>query len=385
MSQHPSTVSMSNLILKRLMQNCFWDEEEQQLWVDCRKVLPEHGVMAIPSWDRMMLSSDPIPDYPKDFALLSPSAHPQLSYWQKQIPSWVRESCALFPTHQLKLLHYVGRYPQLLELLDHSPVLAWRLMTSHLSEEDVVSMLNDKRTQLVEQLGWPGKVETFRFLKKLRLRQVNQQIAEQVDVCLLDEKRLNALQALPRVNSMALSLAARFPEMIGCRLHLALASMPCRPMQCQSMIALLEDAYRLAEHLALPIAEINKIAHTRYLVEVEKLYNGWLQSVVKGAESELELVLNDVPRKLTSYEACLALSALQWHAWFTDWQGVEKSLNGLYVMQLNEAVVAFLFDETRQEVLRVRQMQNQLPTSEQLSRIHLWSTQMANEVNKSAS
>ncbi|MBD3821573.1 MAG: hypothetical protein IE914_04865 [Thiotrichales bacterium] len=297
----------------------------------------------------------------------------------------MRESCALFPTHQLKLLHYVGRYPQLLELLDHSPVLAWRLMTSHLSEEDVVSMLNDKRTQLVEQLGWPGKVETFRFLKKLRLRQVNQQIAEQVDVCLLDEKRLNALQALPRVNSMALSLAARFPEMIGCRLHLALASMPCRPMQCQSMIALLEDAYRLAEHLGLPIAEINKIAHTRYLVEVEKLYNGWLQSVVKGAESELELVLNDVPRKLTSYEACLALSALQGHAWFTDWQGADNSLNGLYVMQLNEAVVAFLFDEARQEVLRVRQMQNQLPTSEQLSRIHLWSTQIANEVNKSAS
>ncbi|KDN95701.1 hypothetical protein EI16_05230 [Hydrogenovibrio marinus] len=376
---------MSNLMLKRLMQNCFWDEEEQQLWVDCRKVLPEHGVMAIPSWDRMMLSSDPIPDYPKDFALLSPSAHPQLSYWQKQIPAWVRESCALFPTHQLKLLHYVGRYPQLLELLDHSPVLAWRLMTSHLSEEDVVSMLNDKRTQLVEQLGWPGKVETFRFLKKLRLRQVNQQIAEQVDVCLLDEKRLNALQALPRVNSMALSLAARFPEMIGCRLHLALASMPCRPMQCQSMIALLEDVYRLAEHLALPISEINKIANTRYLVEVEKLYNDWLQSATNGDASEQELALTDVPRKLTTYEEGLALSALQGHAWFADWQSADKSMNGLYAMQVNEEVVAFLFDETRQEVLRVRQMQNQLPTSEQLSRIHLWSTQIANDMNKSAS
>lgn len=366
----------SDLMLKRIMQNCFWDEEEQRLWVDCRKILPEHGVLAIPSWDKMMLSSDSIPEYPRHFSLLAPSAHPQLSAWQKQIPIWVKESCALFPSYQLKLLHYVGRYPQLLELLDHSPVLAWRLVSSHLSESDIVSMLNDKRTQLVEQVGWPGKVETFRFLRKLRLRQVNEQIAEQVDVCLLDEKRLDALQALPRVNSMALSLAARFPDMIGCRLHLALASMPCRPMQCQSMVALLEDAYRLADYLQLPKQEVDKIANTRYLVEVEQLYQSWLKMIIEDNELP-QLVLSETPMKLVSKGEWLALSEQQGHAWFVDWQPVQnhQEMNlTLYAYTLEDEVVGFLFDEQNKEVVCVRQLQNALPTSEQLSRIHLWAT-----------
>ncbi|WP_024850412.1 hypothetical protein [Hydrogenovibrio kuenenii] len=366
----------SDLMLKKIMQNCFWDEEEQQLWVDCRKILPEHGVLAIPSWDKMMLSSDSIPEYPRHFSLLAPSAHPQLSAWQKQIPSWVKESCALFPSYQLKLLHYVGRYPQLLELLDHSPVLAWRLVSSHLSESDIVSMLNDKRTQLVEQVGWPGKVETFRFLKKLRLRQVNEQIAEQVDVCLLDEKRLDALQALPRVNSMALSLAARFPDMIGCRLHLALASMPCRPMQCQSMVALLEDAYQLADYLQLPKSEVDKIANTRYLVEVEQLYQSWLKTLMQD-EPLPTLTLSDTPQQLVSKEEWLALTEQQGHAWVVDWSDKVSEQDAefsLYAFTLEDEVVGFLFNEQSKEVVCVRQLQNALPTSEQLGRIHLWAT-----------
>lgn len=356
---------------QRLAQHCYWDEEDQQLWLDCRKLAPEYGVFSVPSWDRMMLSSEPIPEYPTDLTLLNWSNYSQLASWKKQIPAWVRDSCALFPSHQLKLLHYVGRYPQLLELLDHSPILAWRLMTSKLTESEIVALLSDKRSHLVEQVGWPGKNETFRFLRKLRLRQVDQQIADQVDVCLLDDKRLTALQELPRVNSMALSLAARFPEMIGCRLHLSLASMPCRPMQCQSMVALLEDAYRLAEYLKLPDETVAQIGHFRYLVEVEKLYRQWVDLTVEQGETAV-LALSETPTQLTDKADWYALSRLQGHAWLTDWTTEEGTQKTLYAYQSKQGVVGFLYEPNSGKILRVRQEENHLPSSEQLSQIHLW-------------
>ncbi len=242
---------------KQLAKHCYWDIDAQVLWVDGRQWMPKMGVLGIPGWDNMMVGSEPVPAYPDDLAVLSWPDYGQLGAWRKQIPNWVKDSCALFPTHQLALLHYVGRYPQLLELLDHSPMLAWRLVASGLPEAEIVALLNDKRTQMVAEIGWPGKQETVQFLRKLRLRYVTEEISDFVEVCVMDEDRLEGLQTLPRVNSMALSLAARFPQLIGSRLHRSLAQLPCRPMQCQSLIAQLEDVYRAAEWLHVPASELD--------------------------------------------------------------------------------------------------------------------------------
>lgn len=367
---------MSALQAKRLarhmIQHSHWDEESQVLWLDYRKLLPKLDVVAIKSWDAMMLSAEPIPNYASEVNPLNWQAAPAVKSWLKQIPQWIVESCMLFPSQQMRLLHFCGRYPQMIELLDHSPILAWRLVASALSEAEIVALLADKRTQQVEQIGWPGKAETVKFLRNLRLRQVNDEINQQIEVCVLDDQRLNALQALPRVNSMALSLAARFPEMIGCRLHHALAAMPCRPMQCQSMIALLEDAYRLASFMALEAAEVQKIADSRYLIEVEQLYQAWLKQALAN-EQRPDLVnfspvsLGKTPQKMTRSGDWIALSAQQKHAWFTDLD--EK--HALFAFQSSEESVVFLLDEQR-KLVRVRQNGNLLPSAEALSQIHLW-------------
>ncbi len=148
---------------KQLAKHCYWDIDAQVLWVDGRQWMPKMGVLGIPGWDNMMVGSELVPDYPDDLAVLSWPDYGQLGAWRKQIPNWVKDSCALFPTHQLALLHYVGRYPQLLELLDHSPMLAWRLVASGLPEAEIVALLNDKRTQMVAEIGWPGKQEPCSF------------------------------------------------------------------------------------------------------------------------------------------------------------------------------------------------------------------------------
>ncbi len=376
---------------KQLSKSCFWDDVEQTLWIDCRKVLPEFGVLNVPSWDALTMSSTKIPTYPSNLRILDWSNYSQISYWRKQIPQWVQDSCALFPTHQLSLLHYAGKYPQLLELLDHSPMLAWRLITAGLEEVDIVALLSGKRQVMAGKVGWPEKVETVKFLRNLRLRLVNNEIAEQIEVCLMDEQRLTALQTLPRINSMALSLAARFPELIGCKLHHALAQLPCRPMQCQSMVALLEDAYRLAEALNLPQAEIDKIGNCRYLVEVTNIYQAWLKVgcdefvqkmrvIDSENRSNLSERLSAEPKLIISWQDWVEVSRLQQHAWWLDystngqalvvWQD-EKGLWSALISKYSDESIAGL-----QTIVRVRGEENCLPGAKPLSDLHLWQARL---------
>ncbi|GKT12710.1 MAG: hypothetical protein ISEC1_P1690 [Thiomicrorhabdus sp.] len=384
---------------KQLAQHCYWDESEQTLWIDCRKLVHELGVVEVPSWDALTMSSIAIPNYPSQLKVLAWSNYSQISYWRKQIPQWVQDSCALFPTHQLKLLHYAGKYPQVLELLDHAPMLAWRLMATSLEEPEIVALMSGKRQDIVTQVGWPGKHETVKFLRNLRLRMVNEKIAEQVEICLMDDKRLTALQSLPRINSMALSLAAYFPELIGSGLHLALAQLPCRPMQCQSMVALLEDAYTLAEWLKLETIEVDKIGHCRYLVEVTDLYQKWLamgpkvfamknagsiKEIIETSYLALKLRLSSELTVLNDWQDWIRLSNLQEHAWWTSEMLEEHSLlawqdaDGLWGVLIQTQPKDDL--SAAHKIIRVRGEENVLPGAKQLSDLHLW---LANSLPKS--
>ena len=380
---------------RQLSKSCFWDDVEQTLWIDCRKVLPEFGVLNVPSWDALTMSSAEIPVYPYNLRILDWSNYSQISYWRKQIPQWVQDSCALFPTHQLLLLHYAGKYPQVLELLDHSPMLAWRLITSGLEESDIVGLLSGKRQVMVGQVGWPEKVETVKFLRNLRLRLVNDEIADQIEVCLMDEQRLTALQTLPRINSMELSLAARFPELIGCKLHHALAQLPCRPMQCQSMVALLEDAYRLAEALNLPQVEIDKIGSCRYLVEVTQIYQAWLkvgcdefvEKMMAADSARHAQISSNIGERLSAEPKVMALwqdwvevSRLQQHAWWLDYSDNGEALvvwqdeTGIWSALINKHSDELIAD--LQTIVRVRGEDNGLPGAKPLSDLHLWQARL---------
>ncbi len=404
---------------KQLSKSCFWDEVEQTLWIDCRKVWPEFGVLSVPSWDALTMSSAKVPAYPNELRILEWSNYSQISYWRKQIPQWVQDSCALFPSHQLVLLHYAGKYPQLLELLDHSPMLAWRLINSGLQESEIVALLSGNRQVMAGQVGWPESGETVKFLRNLRLRLVNDEIAEQVETCLLDEQRLSALQVLPRINSMALSLAARFPELIGSQLHHALAQLPCRPMQCQSMVALLEDAYRLADALEFAAQEVNRIGECRYLVEVSEIYQAWLtqglsdsphgvtpksaselkpEERVQAYQQALSFALTREPQRVERWQDWRLLSQLQQHAWWIDldtnsslpnseslvaWcdkEGVWVALLRAPDMVKSKLKTELKVSEGCLEIVRIRGLDNCLATSNQWTQLHLWQASLKDEV-----
>lgn len=384
---------------QQLARHCFWDDVEQLLYIDARNVFPNEGVISILGWDAMMMSSLPIPSYPSYFKIMAWAKHPHFSDWLKQIPKWVQDSCLLFPSHQMQLLHYAGKYPQVLELLDHAPMLAWRLVKAQLTEPEVVTLLSGKRTLIAKSVGWPGKTETVKILTNLRLRWVTPEIAEQIDACLFDEQRLSALQDLPRINSMALSLAARFPGLIGSKLHHALAQLPCRPMQCQSMVALLEDAYAAAEYLQLPLSELDSIGNSRYLVEVTEIYQAWLKQVEQqfselkalNLTEGLALELNAEPKKLLDLQQWQILSQTQQHIWLINWPdkdngSTHQSRFELVAWQDEEGVWGALVHsalppqpsgrvepaQLEHEVIKVRGLENSLPGAKQLSTLHLW-------------
>jgi len=358
-----------------LARHSLFDEMDGSLWIDARKIEPELGAVQVMAWDNMMLGRDPIPDYPQHWRIFEWPSHPALHQWRKAIPNWVQQSCALFPSYQLKMLHFVGKYPQLLELLEHAPVLVWRLMQGELSETEIRQLLGKRQTQWAGKLGWPEQKETLKLLRKLRLRFVNQEVAESIETCLLDQNRLHKLQQLPRINSMALSLAARFPELIGSPLHQTLAQLPCRPMQCQSMIALLEDAFQLADFMQQQAAT-KTIGQCRYLNEVEALYQSWITQTIQSQQpSVAPLTRSKTPQPVSVPAQVLQLSQQQQHAWFAEIQPQDA----LYAWQMvdtdNETslIAVHLIQQAEHwQLKKVRVNQNQLPTPQQLSQILLW-------------
>lgn len=392
MHQAPEILSPLERLQQQLAKHCYWDDVEQVLYIDARELIAKEGVVTVVGWDNMMLNAQPIPSYPSYFKVMHWGKFGDFAEWRKQIPKWVQDSCALFPSHQMTLLHYAGKYPQVLELLDHAPMLAWRLVKSGLQEPEIVALLSGKRTQIAEQVGWPGKTDTIKFLTNLRLRWVNQQIADQIEVCLMDDNRLSALQALPRINSMALTLASRFPELIGSRLHHALAKLPCQPMQCKSMVATLEDAYSLARFLKLETQQLNLIGQCRYLVEVSQLYQKWMSEFfVEHAivVNNTAMNLSDKPRLITESEL-YSLCAFQQHAWFVDYEKIkqQKQLPSLFAWQDEEGVWAVMLTAELAEehagtlhdvsadfeigIAKLRGLDNVLGGAKQFSTVHLW-------------
>lgn len=366
---------------KHLAKNCFWEEFDQLLVIDARQVFPKLGVFAVPSWDKMMLDGESIGDYPSFLKPFDWPKHSALQAWLKQIPQWVQDSCKLFPHSQLKLLHYCAKYPQIFELLDHSPMLAWRLVTSKLQEPEIVALLSGNRQNLVAQLGWPGKAETVKLLRNLRLRFVNQQIAEQIEACILDPKRLDGLQQLPRINSMALSLAAGFPQLIGSRLHQSLAQLPCRPMQCQAMTALLADTLQLSE-LTKNSNLVEQLKNCRYLSEVEEHYQATLKlSLPAEFETSLEFI-GVTAKPIEDSEHILALSQAVQHPWHLIVENLLEQQDIVAWQELDEhgektvwsALIKWpeLKQNAQAQVLKIRGSGNQLAQAKQLSDLHMW-------------
>ena len=264
--------------LQRLLaRHALWDAEGQQLIVELSPFHPQLGFVPIPSWEQMLtLSAKPqLPNWP----LLHWPELPAVAAWRACIPDWVAETLRRLPQrYQLQLLWLCARHPQMLEMLDKTPIMAWRIAAHHVPENELKQYFPEPRAKLAARLGWPERHETIRFLNRLRLRKMDEPILQQVERCLRQPEVLTRACQLPRINSMALTLSAHFPQLIDTPLHHSLARQPCQPQQCRVLHACLDDALKLADWLDQPF---EAIAKCRFMVEIEDLYQKWLTQALE--------------------------------------------------------------------------------------------------------
>lgn len=370
-----------------LAHHTLWDDEQGTLWVDLTPFSPALQAVEIPGWERMLTWHGEMPDLPAWTVLEWPNT-PAVHAWRKQIPSWVAETLARLPCKgQLKLLYLTARYPQMLELLDKMPVLAWRLANANLNEHQLQKLFPRPRTDMTGLIGWPEDRHAIRFLQKLRLRSMDEQMLQQVDTCLADPTIYHRATELPRINSMALTLAAHFPQLIGSPLHQSLACQPCRPQQCQQMKALLQDALELAEWLNEPL---DAIRESRFLVEIEEIYAKWLKIGLKrlqkkreqsGVKTAFEKVGDplSLPTGWKAVETTKELTACcqaTGHAWFTE--------TGGWLIQPNDTETPWAarigHNNGKWQLLKGRQTGNQILTAEQTAQINLLLTHLNTRV-----
>ncbi len=312
-----------------LARHALWDEAQSTLWIDLTPFNAALQPVELPGWERMLIWRGDPPPLPTWAPLEWPHT-PAVNSWRKQIPTWVIETLERLPTKgQLRLLYLSARYPQMLELLDKMPVLAWRLANAQLDEHQLQRLFPQPRTEMSALVGWPEDRHAVRFLQKLRLRRMDEQMLEQVETCLADPDIYLPASGLPRINSMALTLAAHFPQLIGSPLHQSLARQPCRPQQCKQMKALLSDAMALAQWLGKPIEAIQTC---RFLVDVEALYEKWLQEGLQRLQRDTQKnhtktvwkKVGDPPHLPRGWQSIQTLKGLvtccrkTGHAWYAD-------------------------------------------------------------------
>lgn len=281
---------MSALLLKRkllgdsrpqfgrlLIRHALWDAEGRTLWFDLSPFDARLEPVGIPSWDQWLTWQDAEPELPQ-WPLLHWPDTPALTQWKRTLPDWVIETLMHLPgQQQLRLLYLCARHPQMLELLDRMPLLAWRIATHPIDENRLRQLFPQPRTRLAQSVGWPARREAIAFLQKLRLRQVTPQLLQHVEHCLNQTETLAATCQLSRINSMALTLAARFPSLIASPLHQSLARQPCQPRQCERLQAVLEDTLTVCHFLQEDEALIGR---QRFMIDVEALYARWFQTAL---------------------------------------------------------------------------------------------------------
>lgn len=254
------------------------------LIIDLSRFHPGLQPVALPNWDQMLtLKHKPIhwPAWP----ILHWPAYPATVHWKQHIPGWVQETILRFPKrNHLPVLHLCAKYPQMLELLEKMPLLVWKIADKHLDEHTLKSLFQQPRIYLTEAVNWGNQKETVRFLQKLRLRSMDTPIIQHVEQCLSQPQLLKQACHLPRINSMALTIAAQFPQFIDTPLHHSLARQPCRPEQCKQLHATLSDTLALAQWLNKPLSIIKKF---RFEIEIEEIYKEWLSESLKKTKHKL--------------------------------------------------------------------------------------------------
>jgi len=151
------------------------------------------------------------------------AVHPDCKDWYQSIPEEVREKLTCYPEMGFTLLYHVNHYQAAYELFVSNPNLLWLLLryakAGNWTEEQVVHLLNGKRTRILEACELPATKSAVKILYKLDFDQycIKKFCKIQEGLSLSEYAKLNHHQS---VGFDLFCVLIRFPYLIGTPLML---------------------------------------------------------------------------------------------------------------------------------------------------------------------
>jgi hypothetical protein len=204
------------------------------------------------------------------FDMLLKFDHPHVHIWLNAIPAPVLTTIKFFPGYRFTLLRLAAHFPEAQQLLLSDPVLLWLIARhyrqSHLDQSDLLSLWRCKRTDILHQLGFPGRKSEVKLLSKLALDCFHDS-AYQLICQVLQSDQLNELNRYNGLSENQLRLLLACPELIGAQFTFNAAAL----YNIQSITTLsdtLKDCLRIAEQLN---QKSQRLAQLRTLQRIERI------------------------------------------------------------------------------------------------------------------
>jgi len=149
--------------------------------------------------------------------------HPDCKDWYQSIPEAVREKLTRYPEMGFTLLYHVSRYQSAYELFTSHPNLLWILLScakkESWQEDQVVQLLDGKRTEILKACGLLGTKAAVKMLNNLSFEQYDIEKFGKIQegIGLSEYANLNHHQSL---EFDLFCMLIRFPVLIGTPLML---------------------------------------------------------------------------------------------------------------------------------------------------------------------
>jgi hypothetical protein len=126
-----------------------------------------------------------------------------------QWPANVRDRVRPLPSAQWNALQFANRGGErALELLSSNAALAYLLAVDYGCREDLAELLQRRRRELAELVGFPGTERSVRLLRKLPASSVNGEVLAELRQASQNEASSAWLAHVPRINSAVIMIGA---------------------------------------------------------------------------------------------------------------------------------------------------------------------------------
>jgi len=192
-------------------------------------------------------------------------------YWYKEVPQLIRHLVKGYKNIEFSVLYLTSRHCSAHELFVSQPTLFFLLITQARNEKwtelELIELLKNKRTALLEACQLPAKRSAVKLIQQLDFKQYGKTEYETIKQ-LLSYSNYEKINHLKAIDEHLASLLCRYPELIATRL---ITNYQSNQWQ-QNIYTLLDDITRMAAQLGI-MNIIERVGQCTGFEQVETMHN----------------------------------------------------------------------------------------------------------------